>query len=212
MGNSPPLTVSALRACFAHFKDDDLIEKVWKDDEGQKLLKQVSLLVRREESKGGQASLSPRVRALRAIISSGKIDPPSDEDMLAWSAQHSSFWTISLNFDDKQKVDMVQEALGNRLRMISHLDCLDRSLRVRRRFLCLFFYDFAKMVHPTAERLGAATIRSVTAQLQLCGVKEVDTHQLRSCIAVGRRLDELARLVGIGAILCLPKEVDEGTR
>lgn len=94
MTSTTPLTISTLRACFAHFKDDDSIEKVWQDQEGQKLLKQVSLLVRREESKGGQASLSPRVRALKAITSGGQIDPPSDEDMLSWSGDPASLARI----------------------------------------------------------------------------------------------------------------------
>lgn len=212
MTSTTPLTISTMRACFAHFKDDDSIEAVWQDEEGQKLLKQVSLLVRREESRGGQASLSPRMRALRAITSSGHIDPPSDEDMVPWSQDHRSFWAIGLNFDDRQQVDLVHETLSNRLRLMVHLDALDKSFRVRKRFLCLFFYDFAKMVHPKAERLGAATIRSVIAQLEMCGMSHVDTAQLKGYIAVGRRLDDLARMVGAGAIFCLPKEADEGTR
>lgn len=212
MAKTTPLTISALRECIAHFADEDSIETLWQDENGQKVLKQVSLLVRREESRNGQASLSPRVRALRAITAVGEIDPPSDEDMLSWSRHHASFWTIRLNFGERHEVDMRHEALGSRLRMISHLDSLNKSLRVRRRFLCLFLYDFAKMVHPNAERLGAATIRSVVAQLHLCGMEDVDTVQLKAFIAIGRRLDELHRLAGTGALFCLPKEADDGTR
>ena len=83
MAKTTPLTISALRECIAHFADEDSIETLWQDENGQKVLKQVSLLVHREESRNGQASLSLRVRALRAITAVREIDPPSDEDMLS---------------------------------------------------------------------------------------------------------------------------------
>lgn len=212
MSAETPLTISALRACFSRFNDEDPIEKVWQDGNGQMLLKQVSLLVRREENKGGQAALSPRYRALKASTSTTRIEPPSDEEMVSWSQCHASFWTICLNFDGRQQLNMIFEALDTRLRMIAHLDILNRSLRVRKRFLCLFFYDFAKIVHPNAERLGAAAIRSVVAQLRLCGLQAVDTDQLKASIATGRRLDELSRIAGAGATFCLPEAADHGTR
>lgn len=207
-----PLTVSALRECISRFNDEDPIEMIWLHDEGQKLFKQVSLLVRREESRKGQAGLSPRTRALKTIKSAGRIEAPSDREMALWSQNHASFWSLSLNFEGRHEINMVFETLDTRLRMTAHLDVLDRSFRTRKRFLCLFLYDFAKTVHPHAERLGAATIRSVVAHLRMCGLVDVDTDQLKTFLAIGRRLDELSRVAGTSAIFCLPQAADEGNR
>ena len=43
MAKTTPLSISALRECIAHFADDDSIETLWQDENGQKVLKQVSL-------------------------------------------------------------------------------------------------------------------------------------------------------------------------
>jgi len=73
-----------------------------------------------------------------------------------------------------------------------------------------YFCDFAKMVHPNAENLGASTIWLVVAQLGLFERQAVDIDQLKAFIATGRRLDEFGRIADARAIFACPRRPTMG--
>ena len=212
MSSSKVTTVQDLRTALASFGDDEPLDAVWQTDEGKVLLKQVSRLVRRNESKSGQAGTSPRDRALKAITDSEQLEFAPELDFASWSRNHSLFWTVNVAFGGRTHVNILYETLASRFKMLTYLDDATCSLRIRRRFLCLFFHDFSRLIQPNAERIGAALLQSIIHQLRLCGFDDIDTEYLRKNLTMGRRLDELARISGVGTLFCLPKAADDGNR
>jgi hypothetical protein len=167
MSSSKVITVQDLRAALTNFGNDEPLDAVWQTDEGKILLRNVSRLVCRNESKSSRAGTSPRERALKAIIDSEQLEFAPEFDFASWSRNHSLFWTINVAFGGRTHIEILCETLASRFKMLTHLDDANCSLRIRRQFLCLFFHDFTRMIQPKAERIGGAMLQSVIHQLRL---------------------------------------------
>ena len=212
MPSSEAITVQRLRDGLARFDANESLEVVWGSREGKVLLKDVSRLVRRKESKTGQAGKSPRERALRSITAQNALEYPPQNDMNGWMQDYASFWTISVNFKGKAELNVLYENLSSRFQLLPYLDGMSHSLRIRRRFLCLFFHDFTQAIYPNAERVGGAMIQSVIHQLELCGVCDIDEEFLRKALIAGKRLNDMSLIAGNGALFCLPTAADDYDR
>jgi hypothetical protein len=135
-------------------------------DEGKILLRNVSRLVRRNDSKSSRAGTPPRERALKAITDSEKLEFAPEFDFASWSRNHSLFWTINVAFGGRTHINILCETLASRFKMLTYLDDAKCSLRIQRQFLCLF-HDFTRLIQPNAERIGGAMLQSNIHQLRL---------------------------------------------
>ena len=201
-----------LRDGLARFGATESLEAVWASREGKALLKDVSRLVRRNESKNGQAGKSPRERAFRSITALNALEYPPQNDMKGWMQDYASFWTIRVDFNGKAELNILYENLSSRFQLLPYLDGMSHSLRIRRRFLCLFFHEFTQAIYPNAERVGGAMIQSIIHQLELCGVCDIDADFLKKALIAGRRLNDMSLIAGNGALFCLPTAADDYDR